>query len=110
MTQNKDWKPPLAFRPHCAAHWAGNFGKKAAGSFLGKKGFCFKGGGAVPLAEKQLKLLKFLIIADGRRNASQGKVGEENSPVCDRKRRGLWVIQCLGKDLQRCDMEEISGN
>lgn len=91
------------------------FGWKAAGSFLGTKGFLLysikKGEGAVPLAAKQLKLLEFLIIADGRRNVSQGRVGKEKSPVCDRKQSGaLWVIQCLETDVQWCEIEVITRN
>lgn len=70
---------------------------KAAGSFLGnkkKKGILLystkKGEGAVPLAERQPKLLEFLIITDGGKKASQGEVGTENSAVCDRKT--AWFV------------------
>ncbi len=102
MTPNEDWKPPLAFRPHCVAPgW--KFWQESCWIVFRQKGVLLystkKGEGAVPLAEKQLKLSEFLIIADGRRNVSQGRVDEENSPVCDRKQHGFLGNSMFGERL-----------
>lgn len=84
---------------HTEWHEAGNLARKLPDGFIGKMGVLLrsteKGEGAVPLAVRQLKLLEFLMIADGGRNVSRGRASKEESPAYDRKQCGLWVSRCF---------------